>query len=80
MKGAVRTVAAACGLDAPAIAALEARVSDSARKGYRTLAVARGPETGTPTLLGLVTLVDPPRPDAAQLIAELRALGSASRC
>ena len=69
MKGAVRTVASACGLAAHEIEALEARVSDSARKGYRTLAVARGPATGTPVLLGLVTLVDPLRPDAAQLIS-----------
>ena len=75
MKGAVRTVAAACGLQPPAIEALEARVSESARKGYRTLAVARGPETGTPELVGLVSLYDPPRPDARQLIAELRELG-----
>ena len=77
MKGAVRTVAAACGLKSDQIAALEARVGESALKGYRTLAVARGPETGTPTLLGLVTLYDPPRPDAKQLIAELRGLGVA---
>ena len=75
MKGAVRTVAEACGLQPPAIEALEARVGESALKGYRTLAVARGPETGTPALLGLVTLYDPPRPDARQLIAELRDLG-----
>jgi H+-transporting ATPase len=75
MKGAVRTVAEACGLHPPAIETLETRVSESAAKGYRTLAVARGPETGAPTLLGLVTLIDPPRPDAKQLIAELRDLG-----
>ena len=75
MKGAVRTVAEACGLQPPAIEALEARVSESALKGYRTLAVARGPEAGTPQLLGLVTLYDPPRPDAQQLIAKLRDLG-----
>ena len=75
MKGAVRTVAEACGLQPPAIEALEARVSESAAKGYRTLAVARGPETGSPTLVGLVTLYDPPRPDAKQLIAELHDLG-----
>lgn len=75
MKGAVRTVAEACGLQLPAIEALEARVSESALKGYRTLAVARGTETGTPTLLGLVSLYDPPRPDASQLIATLRGLG-----
>jgi H+-transporting ATPase len=75
MKGAVRTVAEACGLQPPAIKALEARVSESALKGYRTLAVARGPEAGTPGLVGLVTLYDPPRPDAKQLITELRDLG-----
>ena len=75
MKGAVRTVAEACGLQPPAIDALEARVSASAAKGYRTLAVARGPETGIPGLVGLVTLYDPLRPDAKQLIAELRDLG-----
>jgi len=75
MKGAVRTIAEACGLKPPEIAALEARVSESAAKGYRTLAVARGLETGLPGLVGLVTLYDPPRPDAKQLIAELRDLG-----
>jgi H+-transporting ATPase len=75
MKGAMRTVAESCGLQPPAIHALEARVSESAAKGYRTLAVARGPETGPPTLLGLVSLYDPPRPDAKQLIAELEGLG-----
>jgi H+-transporting ATPase len=75
MKGALRTIATACGLQPPAIEALEARVSESALKGYRTLAVARGPEHGTPKLVGLVTLYDPPRPDAKQLIAELHDLG-----
>lgn len=75
MKGAVRTIAEVCGLKPPAIEALEARVSASAAKGYRALAVARGPESGAPALLGLATLYDPPRPDAKQLIAELRDLG-----
>ncbi len=75
MKGAVKTVAEACGLQHPAIEALEARVSESAAKGYRTLAVASGPETGAPTLLGFVSLYDPPRPDAKQLIATLHDLG-----
>ena len=75
MKGAVRTVAQACGFAPSAIEALEARVSESSLKGYRTLAVARGPETGNLTLLGLVTLYDPLRPDAKELIATLRGLG-----
>ena len=75
MKGAVRTIAEACGLKPPEIEALDARVSVAAAKGYRTLAVARGPEAGAPTLLGLVTLYDPPRPAAKQLIATLHDLG-----
>ena len=77
MKGAVRTIAEACGLQPPEIAALEASVTASAAKGYRTLAVARGPETGAPTLIGLVSLYDPPRSDAGQLIATLRDHGVA---
>jgi len=77
LKGAVRTIAQACELEPPAIERLEARVSASALKGYRTLAVARGPETGTPVLVGLVTLYDPPRPDARPLIAALHDLGVA---
>ena len=77
MKGALRTIAETCGLKPPEIESLEARVSESAGKGYRTLAVARGPEAGVPGLVGLVALYDPPRPDAKQLIAELRDLGVA---
>ena len=77
MKGAVRTVAEACGLLPPAVAELEARVSAPAAKGYRTLAVARGPETGPLALIGLVSLYDPPRPDARQLIAALQEHGVA---
>jgi H+-transporting ATPase len=77
MKGAVRTIAAACGLQPPQIQALEASVSAWAAKGYRTLAVARGAETGTPALVGLVSLYDPPRPDAKQLIATLHDRGVA---
>ncbi|MHB8055825.1 MAG: plasma-membrane proton-efflux P-type ATPase [Candidatus Aminicenantales bacterium] len=75
MKGAVRSVAAACGLPPPAIEDLETRVEESARKGYRTLAVARGFEPGPLHLVGLVALYDPPRPDAKPLIAELREHG-----
>jgi plasma-membrane proton-efflux P-type ATPase len=75
MKGAVRTLAEACGLKPPAIEALETKVNEGAARGYRTLAVARGPETGPPTLVGLVMLYDPPRPDAKQLIATLHDLG-----
>jgi plasma-membrane proton-efflux P-type ATPase len=75
MKGAVRTIAESCRLEPAETAVLEERVAASAAKGYRTLAVARGPAQGTPALLGLVSLFDPPRADAAQLIAALNDLG-----
>jgi len=75
MKGALHTIAEVCGLAAPEIAALEARASEAGQRGYRTLAVAQGKEDGMPELIGLVTLIDPPRPDAAALIASLRDLG-----
>lgn len=75
MKGALRTIAEACGLQRAAIDELESRVSESTAKGYRTLAVARGSETGAPALVGLVSMYDPLRPDAKQLIATLHELG-----
>lgn len=75
LKGAVRIIAQACKLHPEEIAALENRAAESARMGYRTLAVAYGPATAAPVLTGLVTLYDPPRPDARQLIATLRGLG-----
>ena len=75
LKGAVRIIAQACKLHPEEIAALENRVAESARMGYRTLAVAYGPATAAPVLTGLITLYDPPRPDARQLIATLRGLG-----
>ena len=71
----IRDSAEACGLQPPAIEALDARVSAAAAKGYRTLAVSRGPEKSAPVLVGLVSLYDPPRPDAKQLIATLHDLG-----
>ena len=77
MKGAVRSLAHACGLDAGAIESVETRATEAASRGYRTLAVSRGPEGGVPELIGLVSLYDPPRPDAGGLIAALKELGVA---
>jgi plasma-membrane proton-efflux P-type ATPase len=77
MKGAVRTLAAVCGLTPPEIDALEVRTAAAAAKGYRTLAVAQGSVNGPPRLLGLVSLYDPPRPGAKDLIAALLKLGVA---
>ncbi len=44
------------------------------KKGFRVLAVAAGP-TSAFQIIGLIALSDPPRPDSASLIAELKSLG-----
>jgi H+-transporting ATPase len=75
MKGAVRTIALACGYETSAIDDLELRVNEAALKGFRSLAVARGIDRSTLEVVGLVNLFDPPRPDAKELIAKLKDLG-----
>ena len=74
VKGALRTIAALAGLDAAALAALEARADREAEHGVRVLAVARG-EGSELRVLGLALLLDPPRRDAHELLDRLRALG-----
>jgi len=75
VKGALRTVGEAAGLDAAAIAALEKRADEQATKGVRTLAVARADGDGPLRSMGLAFLYDPPRPESRRLIDELRGLG-----
>jgi H+-transporting ATPase len=75
VKGALRTVAEAAGLDAAAVAALEKRADAEAQKGVRALAVARADGDGPLRLVGLALLYDAPRPESRKLIDELRSLG-----
>ncbi len=75
MKGALRTVADAAGLDAAAVAALESNSAAEAQKGVRVLAVARADGDAPLRLVGLALLYDAPRPDSRALIEELRSLG-----
>ncbi len=48
--------------------------NDLESQGFRVLAVAIGPSSDL-KMAGLIALSDPPRPDSAALIAELRTLG-----
>ncbi len=70
IKGAPVAVGAFAAFNARATTQLEALD----RAGYRTLAVAAGPATSL-ELVGLIAFTDPPRPDSAQLLSELRGLG-----
>jgi len=68
LKGAYSVVSAL----APPLPA--AAADELEKQGFRVLAVAAGP-TATLKLVGLIALSDPPRGDAAALVAELLALG-----
>jgi H+-transporting ATPase len=54
---------------------LDGAVSDLAGGGRRVLAVAAGAVEGSLDPVGLVAFEDPPRPDAADLVAHLHELG-----
>ncbi len=83
VKGAPERVLAMCGDIDPS--AWQARADTLARKGLRLLALAERPEAGDRidpaalegglTFLGLVGLIDPPRPEAIAAVAECRAAG-----
>jgi H+-transporting ATPase len=70
VKGAPAVIAAVAPMSAAAAADLDALT----RGGYRTLAVAAGPADAL-ELIGFVAFGDPPRPDSAELLGELRSLG-----
>ncbi|HEV2334746.1 MAG TPA: HAD-IC family P-type ATPase [Stellaceae bacterium] len=70
VKGAPAAVAAV----APFADQVDAEVKRLAGAGHRTLAVAAGPPGGL-SVIGLIAFDDPPRPDSAALLTELRSLG-----
>ena len=70
VKGAPAAIASI----APLGPAVTAELDTLSRQGYRVLAVAGGPPQQL-TLMGLVALSDPPRPDSKALLAELRSMG-----
>jgi plasma-membrane proton-efflux P-type ATPase len=76
-KGAVSAVAKVCGLSPEDTRMLDARATQKALQGFRTLAVARSKAPTAWEMVGLVSLSDPPHPDSKPLIAELKALGIA---
>jgi len=76
IKGAALTIAALCGIDP---AGLEKKTGSFAKKGYRAIVVAKGGEKQCFELVGMAALYDPPRPDSAKLIEELRGLSISTK-
>ncbi|MEW6560366.1 MAG: plasma-membrane proton-efflux P-type ATPase [Pseudomonadota bacterium] len=74
VKGAATVIGPLCHLDAAQQAALEAAEQQLASSGARVLAVAAGTDEAL-QLQGVVGLSDPPRQDAADLIAQIAQLG-----
>jgi len=79
-KGAPQVIAALARLDPATLARYQATVNELASRGYRALGVAKS-DDGNPDgarswqLLGIISLSDPPRPDAKATIAETERLG-----
>lgn len=76
-KGAVQVILAlAASETTPADrASVDDAVQELARRGYRTLAVARADQPGRWRIEGLIPLFDPLQPDACQAVEEVRAQG-----
>ena len=74
-KGAPQAILRLVGADAATSAAVSAAIEEVARRGFRALGVARADADGPWRYLGIVPLSDPLRPDSAEVIAGIRALG-----
>ena len=75
-KGAPQAISALCQLDPKTEKRYDDKVDDLAKHGYRALGVASSADDGkTWKLLGMLSLLDPPRPDAASTIEQTKKLG-----
>jgi H+-transporting ATPase len=74
-KGAPQAIASLAKPDAGLLERYKATVTGLAEKGYRALGVGRSDDGNAWEIVGLVSLMDPPRADAKATIAEAKALG-----
>jgi H+-transporting ATPase len=67
-KGAPQVIYDMCNLPKEKVENIQTKVNEYAKKGYRTLGVARADENDNWKFLGLLSLFDPPREDSADMI------------
>lgn len=67
-KGAPQVIFNMCDLPKEKVEGIQTKVDEYAKKGYRTLGVARTDENNNWKFLGLLPLFDPPREDSADMI------------
>jgi H+-transporting ATPase len=78
-KGAPQAISELAKLDAQSLQRYQVEVAALAAKGERALGVARSEDGADWELVGLISLIDPPRPDAKATIAEARRSASTSK-
>ncbi|QGM45040.1 plasma-membrane proton-efflux P-type ATPase [Methylocystis heyeri] len=74
-KGAPQAISALAAPDEQTLKRYQGEVAELAAKGERALGVARSDDGAHWVIVGLISLMDPPRPDAAATIAEAQKLG-----
>ena len=75
IKGAAQILINMANLPDDEVSAINLLVDQLASKGYRTIAVAKQYSNDTVSIIGLIPLYDPPRPDSKQVIADMRNYG-----
>jgi H+-transporting ATPase len=74
-KGAPQAITALAKPDADLASRYQNKVTELAGKGYRALGVAQSDDGTNWSIVGLVSLMDPPRPDAKATIDAAKGLG-----
>ena len=74
IKGAVQVVVGLAALPDAMVEKIDKTVDLLAGKGYRTIAVARK-DGDQVQLIGLIPMLDPPRPDSKKVVADLQSHG-----
>merc|ERR1712100_903363 len=73
----LKLVEAAGGCDAATKKAIEKDVTDLGKRGIRAIAVAKTDTKGTWRMMGLLTFLDPPRPDTKETVDKSKKNGVA---
>jgi H+-transporting ATPase len=74
-KGAPQAITALAEPDAELLSRYQGTVAELASEGYRALGVGQSDDGKTWTIVGLISLMDPPRPDAKATIDSAKTLG-----
>jgi H+-transporting ATPase len=74
-KGAPQAITALANPDADVLSRYQGTVAELAGKGYRALGVGQSDDGKSWSVVGLISMMDPPRPDAKATIDAAKALG-----